>query len=271
VVWPDTSDQIVLASNEGSGPLPSLQAVGQVYVQNDRRLAGFNPNEEHALMQGGQAFALRDDLNVTDTNASNYSSEPFVLLDYVESDGRPAMRPFRVLREDPSKGWEFDYAVEAGTVLQPPMPLPLLEKPFAPRLLGEPPSSLNEEIAFWPVAGSVATEMDQDVVDPVPAWDLAFARAHGFPDFFPVVLQSGENPPSVTHSLIPLGGDLTGLTGLVTARAPAAVQDSSAVSGNANWWRFQWTDPGGLSVGDIVVVVAPSAPAASRSCCSTSG
>jgi hypothetical protein len=63
--WPGSTAEIVLAGNDGSGPLPSLQANGGIYFQNDASQPGFNPNEEHALMQGGQAFALRDDLNIT--------------------------------------------------------------------------------------------------------------------------------------------------------------------------------------------------------------
>ena len=56
--WPANPSEIVLASNEGSGALESLQAKGSIYVQNNRSLAGFNPNEEHALMQGGQSNVL---------------------------------------------------------------------------------------------------------------------------------------------------------------------------------------------------------------------
>ncbi|MDB6033638.1 MAG: hypothetical protein JWM16_3976, partial [Verrucomicrobiales bacterium] len=80
VQYPTFSSEIVLASNDGSGPLVSLQAGGSIYYQNDRALPGVNPNEEHAIMQGGQAFALRDDLNVT--NSSGFTSLPFVLLSY---------------------------------------------------------------------------------------------------------------------------------------------------------------------------------------------
>ena len=54
-----------MASNDGSGPLNSLQAKGAIYFQNDATLPGYNPNEEHALMQGGQVYALRNDLNKT--------------------------------------------------------------------------------------------------------------------------------------------------------------------------------------------------------------
>lgn len=128
LVWPSAPEEIVLASLDGSGGLPAEQAAGSIYVQNDPLAHGYNPNEEHAVMIGGQAYALRDDLNLTDPGG-NYSSEPFVLLEYEETDGRPAMKPFRVLREKPGAGQVFDYVVEAGTILQAPMPLPLLPAP----------------------------------------------------------------------------------------------------------------------------------------------
>ena len=137
LIWPADPAEIILASNDGSGGLVSLQAKGRIYYQNDRSLPGYNPNEEHALMLGGQAFALRDDLNLT--TGPNYSSEPFVLLEYLEADNRPAMRPFRVRREKPEAGILFDYITEAGTKLQAPMPLPLLPKPVE----GAGPSAIN--------------------------------------------------------------------------------------------------------------------------------
>ena len=136
IEWPASPSEIILASNDGTGGLESLQATGQIYVQNNRSLPGYNPNEEHALMLGGQAYALRDDLNIT--SGENYSSHPFVLLEYTEADGRPALRPFKVLREKPEAGIVFDYVVVAGgdiaqsgasRPLQAPMPLPLLPAP----------------------------------------------------------------------------------------------------------------------------------------------
>ena len=80
LAWPDAkATQIVMASNAGSGPLESLQAKGTIYTQNDPSSAGYNPNEEHALMIAGQAYALRDDLNVTTgTNFSSPSVSEFV-------------------------------------------------------------------------------------------------------------------------------------------------------------------------------------------------
>jgi len=129
VQWPTNAPQIILASNAGSGPLDDLVANGEIYFQNDPTQPGYNPNEEHALMLGGQAYALRDDLNIT--NANGYSSDPFVLIDYTDSDGRPSMSVFKVRREAPEQGILFDYIVEAGTLLQEPMPLPLLPLPVA--------------------------------------------------------------------------------------------------------------------------------------------
>lgn len=130
VRWPEQSREIVLASlkgSEGSGPLNSFEAAGEIYYQNNPNLPGYNPNEEHAIISGGTVFATRDDLNRTDV--MDYSSDPYVLLQYKDADGRPSMSVFKVLREKPEAGWVFDYIVEAGKPLQPPMPLPLLAKP----------------------------------------------------------------------------------------------------------------------------------------------
>jgi hypothetical protein len=124
--WPTNAPEIVLASNAGSGDLPSLQARGTIYFQNDRTLPGYNPNEEHALMLNGRAWALRDDLNLAT------SSERFVLVQYTAADDRPAMLVFAVLREKVVDGHVFSYNAEAGKVLQAPMPLPILPLPTRP-------------------------------------------------------------------------------------------------------------------------------------------
>ena len=125
--FPTAPREIVLASNAGTGGLASLEAKGSIYFENDSNAIGYNPNEEHALMIGGQGYALRDDLNIT--SGGNFSSLPFVLIDHTGSDGRPSMAVFRVLREKPEAGLLFDYVVEAGKILQAPMPLPLMQAP----------------------------------------------------------------------------------------------------------------------------------------------
>jgi hypothetical protein len=141
--WPADAPEIVLASDAGSGPLDTLRATGSIYYQNDPAQPGYNPNEEHALMFGGQIYALRDDLNCT--NAANYSSAPFVLLDYTAADGRPAMSVFKVRRENPAAGIVFDRITMAGTLLQAPMPLPLMAPPLAGS--GQYATNYNQEPA----------------------------------------------------------------------------------------------------------------------------
>ena len=162
VNWPTTTpDQIILASNQGSKPLQGLERDGWLYYQNNRDWPGFNPNEEHAMLQGGSAWALRNDLNVR--SGTNYSSEPFVLLEYVEKDGRPAMKPFKVIREDALQGFTFEYGVSVGNngglapILQAPMPLPLLPVPRV-----SPASrSLNTEIFSLNIQGFTLTNTSQ--------------------------------------------------------------------------------------------------------------
>jgi hypothetical protein len=127
IVWPANPPEIVLASKVGSGTLAPRQASGVIYAQNDKSLPGYNPNEEHAVMSGGMAFATRDDLNIT--SGAGYSSEPFVLVRYRDIDERPAIAAFKVLREKPEEGLVFDYIVPAGQIIQPPPPLNFLAKP----------------------------------------------------------------------------------------------------------------------------------------------
>ena len=174
--WPSDPPEIVLASNDGSGALDSLAATGDIYYQNDSALPGYNPNEEHAIMSGGQAFALRDDLNLTGTatpailtgTAATYSSDPFVLLEYTESDGRPAMIAFKVLREKPDAGITFEYDIDAGTVLQGPMPLTLLsgvnEEPIPPLVVESTFDSTSLE--------SVLTVSERPEVEPFEGYLL---------------------------------------------------------------------------------------------------
>jgi hypothetical protein len=147
VAYPTNPSTIVLAANDGSGDLSPAEIGGSLYVQNDRTQPGFNPNEEHALLIAGRAYAIRDDLNNTSSDPAAYTSQPFVLLHYTHpTDSRPAMRAFKVLRELDLPGTAgdklFNYPIAAGTMVQPPMPLPLLPLAVAPN--GDIP---NTEVA----------------------------------------------------------------------------------------------------------------------------
>ena len=124
--WPDDqTNKIIIASQLGSGVLDSATYRSKrVYVQPDPNLAGFNPNEEHALIgasfAGEALFALRVDLN----SINNYSA-PYALLKYKDAvAGRWHIRPFKVVAEEAP--YFFSYPGLAGFELQAPMPLPLL-------------------------------------------------------------------------------------------------------------------------------------------------
>ncbi len=121
-----SGDSLVLASGLGAVGLTAEQSAGYIYQQNSSSAVGYNPNEEHAFKENNTFWALRDDLSVL-TLSDAYTSQPFVLIAYTATDGRPAMRPFRVVRED--SRYKFKFPWTAGTMLQGPLPLPLLPLP----------------------------------------------------------------------------------------------------------------------------------------------
>lgn len=129
VAYRTDDPKIVMASNEGSSDLATAVAAGTLYVQNDAAKPGFNPNEEHAMMLTGRAYALRDDLNVT--TATGFTSLPRVLIEYTDpADNRPSMAAWEVLREDSAH--TFVYDVTAPVIMNSPMPLPRLPLPVDP-------------------------------------------------------------------------------------------------------------------------------------------
>lgn len=99
-----------------------------IYVQNDRDLDGFNPNEEHAIIFGTTVYALRCDLNVT--NGPSYTSEPYVLVDCqspLVNSNRPYMDVYRVVASNSLYG--FSRFLTAGLMIQPPYPISLMAPP----------------------------------------------------------------------------------------------------------------------------------------------
>lgn len=144
VSYPSNPHELVIASGKGleNPTLTSEQAEGSLYVQNDITQIGYNPNEEHALIIGGNVYALRDDLNVV--TGEHYSSHPFVLIQYRESSsGRPAMRVAKVIRSNSTYPLSWNKA--AGTPVQAPMPLALLPLPLSDE--NDPYSVKNVEVA----------------------------------------------------------------------------------------------------------------------------
>lgn len=107
--------------------LPGVDLSGvdvSLYYQNDQAVDGFNPNEEHAIILQGVAYALRNDLNVTNAASPDYTSDPFVLLNAQSDDihdGRPYMLAFRVVASNSL--YRFQRSWTAGFMIQPPMPI----------------------------------------------------------------------------------------------------------------------------------------------------
>ena len=143
IEWPSSPREIVLASRLGGLDARVEEAGGEIYAQNNPGLAGYNPNEEHAVMSAGVPYATRDDLNLIGGTAATYSSDPHVLVSYAALDGRPAMAVYKVLREKPSEGYVFDYVVPAGQIVQPPPPLGFLAAPVVGT--GDAARSMNYE------------------------------------------------------------------------------------------------------------------------------
>jgi hypothetical protein len=133
--WPREPDQLIIANQRGSGALqpphyPTRPEDITIYHQPDPSLPGYNPNEEHAAFfppqgeSGARAvFALRSDLNTPATSA------PYVLLKYKSPDtARWTFKVYQVLAEAPPDPDQiFRYRGTAGTLIQPPYPLSLLQ------------------------------------------------------------------------------------------------------------------------------------------------
>ena len=120
-LWPDDVPTLVLAGqgNDSTGRLPTHFNHAAIYYQNDPDAPGYNPNEEHALIVDGKVYATRNDLNI------DRSSEPYVLVQYSDGDDGncPSMQAYGIVATNAQYGFHRD--VEAGTLLQPPMPLSL--------------------------------------------------------------------------------------------------------------------------------------------------
>ncbi|NOY80786.1 MAG: hypothetical protein GXP31_07250 [Kiritimatiellaeota bacterium] len=126
-IWPD-------ANGENRNYLdPQRYTELAVYFQNDRNKAGYNPNEEHAILlhsyrhqdmpvTPSAVFALRNDLNIT--SGDDYTSPNAVLLQYYDGvDKVFRMQLFHVVPDFPAQGYQFQYGMKAGEPVVPPYPL----------------------------------------------------------------------------------------------------------------------------------------------------
>lgn len=130
VSWPadEVVERIIIASGEGSGPLPTSFSSARAYSQPIADKPGYNPNEEHAFVapaangEGIALFALRNDLNDW---LNPKASEPYALLKYRNgTTGEWQIQVYKVVaEEDPHF---FEYEGIAGTEIRAPYPLSLL-------------------------------------------------------------------------------------------------------------------------------------------------
>ena len=126
-------------------PPPFVPGAPSIYAQNDPTQAGYNPNEEHALILGGVAYALRNDLNTT------HSSEPYVLLDYLDPDtARPAMKAFSVVATNHL--YRFERDLNAGLPILPLMPLGAMPLCTSNYSQTQPPAWRDRKLGWWAVS-----------------------------------------------------------------------------------------------------------------------
>lgn len=120
--WPVTASRIVIASRLGSEGIdstglpqlsfdPARYSDVAIYNQPDPALPGYNPNEEHALIAPSllnasaptpppTAYALRNNLNVTNLNTT-YTSDPYVLVQYFDKSATNwSMAVYNVQNDD---------------------------------------------------------------------------------------------------------------------------------------------------------------------------
>lgn len=121
---------------------PTLSGEPSIYYQNDPNLPGYNPNEEHALILDGTVYALRNDLNSTN------SSLPYTLVDYVdEASGRPKMLVFGVVVTN--EFYNFNHSLQAGLPIEPPMPLGVMPLCAKTDSDNKPPAWRDRKLGWW--------------------------------------------------------------------------------------------------------------------------
>lgn len=128
--WPENPNKIVIANQRGF-ELQDNMTNPVIYRQNNPSAAGYNPNEEHALLQDETVFALRNDLNnIIQSADPKLGSEPYVLVKYQDAKNHDQWA-FEVLAIESSTTTEpfgpadgnARYRHTAGLLLQLPQPL----------------------------------------------------------------------------------------------------------------------------------------------------
>jgi|GEM_PF-1654959 len=145
--WPNDVETAVIATMRGTGSLSTTAFPNwTLYVQDKFDQAGFNPNDEHAVIRpanggaGSAIFPLRDDLALRDGSGNPRrdlaTSEPYILIGYRDAQsGQGRMKVWKVVaeqnpfffRENPAITPSLDpFEGTAGAFVQLPYPLTLI-------------------------------------------------------------------------------------------------------------------------------------------------
>ncbi len=188
-VWPTNAHTIVIAwQNDTLNALPPNAVNAAIYYQNDITRAGFNPNEEHALIIGDGVYAIRNDMNTT---TKPDSSAPYVLLEYYDSvSGLPRMYAYHVV--DTNAQYGFTYSNTIPCMIEPPAPLWMLANTVCSNTAAsKPPAWVDRNGTWWGYRGG------KDGVSPdTNHMNWCYRNQPGF--YYP-----GENPQPAVGQEIP--------------------------------------------------------------------
>ncbi|MEE4270413.1 MAG: hypothetical protein V2I67_01980 [Thermoanaerobaculales bacterium] len=160
--WPANPEKIIIASQQGAEVLgqdpmdPLVYLSKQLYNQPDPALAGYNPNDEHAIFApsntgtGMEAlFALRSDFGGKLNDDLSAASDPYSLVKYRDADTLEwRFRIYQVLAT--GAGYEsFRFTGTAGTTVTPPYPVLLLPGCAETTILGEQPGDPQPPAPFF--------------------------------------------------------------------------------------------------------------------------
>lgn len=226
VSWSATAELPIAAPlplNDGSPGYPEAR----VYVQDNPEDPGFNPNEEHALINSDNLYALRSNLN-----AEHNHSAPWVLLKYKQG-GEWAMKPFKVTAGD------FTGSATVGNALVSPFPLDAAKESKNPDMTDDPYYFQDIGEGHWAKAAAVGNEAPAEIT---MHWYYPLLKDFFYPDYdgdgtadvsesAPVAFQDeGKDPaddptdyvytvawpetdppvgPVAEYSELPLGGSIT--------------------------------------------------------------
>jgi hypothetical protein len=160
--WPLDPDRIIVASELGGEVLgqdpldPLVYQSASIYQQPNALVAGFNPNDEHAIMAPSNTgtgfsavFALRSDFGSELPGDSTAASDPYVLIKYFEPvSSEWAFRVYKVMAT--GAGYDgFRYTGVAGTTVSPPYPLRLFPSCVESSVVGQAASDPQPPPPFF--------------------------------------------------------------------------------------------------------------------------